>query len=117
MKKMILINFMLVSAILSACSSENVKPEKLDLGNGIYINSGVESDVFEHVTSGYRRTEECDSNEFYIDSMNNCVVGIDVDVQIGSGLVVHRQFVKEVEGKKLYRLLVSKPDGSMIEKG
>jgi hypothetical protein len=117
MKNIVLIKILSMAVILSACSLENTNPEKLERGHGIYINSGFESDVFEHVASGYRNSEECESNEIYIDSMSKCVIGIDVDNQISSGLVVHRKFVKEVEGRKFYRLLVSMPDGSVIEKG
>jgi hypothetical protein len=112
-----LINIFSMIVILSSCSLDNSKIEKLEPGNGIYIVSGLESDLWEQVSSGYRESLKCESNEFYIDSMAGCVIGIDVDDQISRGFVVHRQFVDVAEGKKLYRLLISKPDGSPIEKG
>lgn len=116
MKKVILIHILLVTAILSACSSESEKLEKLEAGNGVYVNTGDESDVFQHLKSGYKRSDECESNEFFIKSMNTCVVAIDVDMQIANGLIVHREFIKEVEGRTFYRLLVSSPDGSLLKR-
>lgn len=117
MKKTALINTLLMVTVLSSCSLDNSKLEKLEPGNGVYIHSGLESEVWEQVSSGYRKSDECKSNEFYIESISSCVIGIDVDNQVSSGLVLHREFVKEVDGKKLYRLLISKPDGSPIEMG
>jgi hypothetical protein len=117
MKNTFLITTVLIVAILSACSSEKSKIEKIEFGNGIYINSGRDSDSWVQISSGYRKSADCETNEFYIESLKNCVIAIDTDSQIRSGLVLHRQLISEVEGKKFYRLLISKPDGSLIEKG
>jgi len=93
-----------------------VKSESELIGNmeGIYISAGGEQWI--HLMDGYERASNCESNEVFVHASKKCVIAIDVRSQIEEGIVIHRLLVdKNNKGQKLYRLLVSPPDGSLLE--
>lgn len=120
MKLAMLAGAVLAGVTLLGCTGKPGNVETIERGSGIYIGTGgsaMEPEYFELISSGYRRSDECAVNEYFVDSKRKCAIGVDADDYIDRGLVAHRQFVKEVDGRKFYRLFFARADGEIIEVG